>query len=367
MGGTRQKNKVSDLKFVLPVLHDPLLLRQGLIGNFEAVDITNLVGAIQHGATIDIVRKCLSRPADQEVRENINLLVCGVPAMFFVVSTCNRAMIRLWVKHGGDVNAVHQPSELPLLAFAILHQETVRRSTTQVVATLLSLGAMPRAVPPLFWEPYDQDLPLDPYQWRESELGEAREKWCTPPGRIKLAGFTNLTHRYNLCRASAIKPRLMRERQVAVLKKAERLFEIPYFLIGQAAAIELLTQKLLCHITFDEKLPLVLVFAGPSGHGKTELARSFGDVLSLDIEIVDCTGHRQDTDLFGAKPPFQGWKTGSPLNNFLARKGAAGQRGVVFLDEFEKMDHEIFNSLLDLFALGIFSPIVLYSEWLTYY
>ena len=357
MAGMKRKKSVQGLDLTLPELKDSPWIHQGLGNAFHVVSMPELIGAMQHGATVDAVRKYLSRPADQEVRDHINALICGVPAMFFVVSTCNKDMIRLWVKYGGDVNAVHQLSGLPLLTFAILQQGVIERSTTHVVATLLSLGAMPQAIPSLFWTPYDRDLPLDPYQWRESELDKASQRWCTATSRLKLAGLSNLTHRYNLCRASTIRPRLRRERQVANLRKSERVFEIPYFLIGQTAAVELLTQELLCHITFDEKKPLVLVFAGPSGHGKTELARSLGDVLSLEIEVVDCTGHRHDTDLFGAKAPYEGWKKGSPLNNFLARKGNARQNGVVFLDEFEKMDPEIYSSLLFPLALGAFSSV----------
>jgi hypothetical protein len=42
-------------------------------------------------------------------------------------------------------------------------------------------------------------------------------------------------------------------------------------------------------MVISKKTPLVLVFAGPSGHGKTELARQLGHLLSLELEVVDCT------------------------------------------------------------------------------
>lgn len=90
---------------------------------------------------------------------------------------------------------------------------------------------------------------------------------------------------------------------------------------------------------FDITTPLVLLFTGPRGHGKTELAKRMGSLLSLDIHLVDCTGMKFETDLFGPKPPYQGHEQGSPLNNYLAEN--VGQRKVVFLDEFEKTTAEV--------------------------
>jgi hypothetical protein len=42
-----------------------------------------------------------------------------------------------------------------------------------------------------------------------------------------------------------------------------------------------------CSLACASKRPLVLIFAGPSGHRKTELARGLGDHLSLKIELVN--------------------------------------------------------------------------------
>lgn len=92
------------------------------------------------------------------------------------------------------------------------------------------------------------------------------------------------------------------------------------------------------------KKPLVLVFAGPSGHGKTELARQMGRLLSLDMEVVNMTTYSRETELWGPRAPFRGHEEGSPLNNFLQAK--SGQRCIVFLDEFEKSTAEVHVSFL---------------------
>jgi ATP-dependent Clp protease ATP-binding subunit ClpA len=131
---------------------------------------------------------------------------------------------------------------------------------------------------------------------------------------------------------------------VAALRNAEPLLGIPYFLIGQTMAANRLLQKLLSYIMVPSRRPLVLVFAGPSGHGKTELARRLGHLMSLELEVVDCTIFNRESELFGPRHPYVGADRGSPLNNFLAKN--AGQRCIVFLDEFEKTTSDIHQALL---------------------
>jgi MoxR-like ATPase len=96
--------------------------------------------------------------------------------------------------------------------------------------------------------------------------------------------------------------------------------------------------------------PLVLLFAGPSGHGKTELARNLGRLLSLDLYSVDCTNLSHESDLFGPWFPYQGWEKGSAVNNYLASHN--GQRCVICMDEFEKTKDEVRRALLVPFQSG---------------
>ena len=75
-----------------------------------------------------------------------------------------------------------------------------------------------------------------------------------------------------------------------------------------------------------------------------------GELLSLELECIDCTELRYETDLFGPKKPYIGHEAGSPLNNFLTR--LSGRRSLVFLDEFEKTTREVRNALLIPFDEG---------------
>lgn len=90
--------------------------------------------------------------------------------------------------------------------------------------------------------------------------------------------------------------------------------------------------------------PLILSFVGLSGHGKTELANQVGDLLSVKTLVVDMTQIRHETDLFGCLPPYMRYDKGSTLNNFLGKH--SGERTVVFLDEFDKTQQEVRESLL---------------------
>jgi ATP-dependent protease Clp ATPase subunit len=204
--------------------------------------------------------------------------------------------------------------------------------------------------------------------------------------RPLLARAVNLSQRYFLEKTFKDKRPSDRQLQVAITHKATALLGISYLMIGQAAAAKSVTQKLLSHMALPRSRPLVMVFAGmeksplfitsfhkltslpigPSGHGKTELAKRMGELLSMEMECIDCTEMRYETDLFGPKKPYIGHELGAPLNNFLAR--LAGRRGIVFLDEFEKTTKEVQNALLIPFDEGKFSlqfsshPMLTHSE-----
>jgi ATP-dependent Clp protease ATP-binding subunit ClpA len=135
--------------------------------------------------------------------------------------------------------------------------------------------------------------------------------------------------------------------------KASALLGLRHFLVGQTPACELLTDRFLADLAMPSKKPLVLLFAGPSGHGKTELARNLGSLLSLELHNVDCTNLNHETDLFGPWNPYLRSKDGSPVNNYLTRQ--SGRRCIVFMDEFEKTTDEVRQALLLPVQSGEFS------------
>lgn len=91
--------------------------------------------------------------------------------------------------------------------------------------------------------------------------------------------------------------------------------------------------------------PLSMIFAGPSGNGKTELAQQLSELLNDLSEQtlfhkVDCGKMRESTEVFGLSCAYRGSQEGSALNNFVTRMTRKPNKiGVVLLDEFDKL-HE---------------------------
>lgn len=359
-----EEKEVTEWEFILPRIPPPPTLVTGAGEGQESFNLPDLVGAIQHGASLEMIQNYLGYYEKGTVKRYINNTIKGFPTIFYAVATNNELVIRTWITYGGDVTATHKASSVPLLAFAIMHSETIQEDTTLIVATLLSLGALPHVIPAAFYTPYCRDLPENSLNIVTLEdMNNENKKWCTSAASARLARTANLTQRYYLERAAKTKKPSIRQRQIALRRNAEALLGIPYFLIGQTMAANRLQQKLLSHIMVASNRPLVLVFAGPSGHGKTELARALGYLLSLELEVVDCTIFNRESDLFGPRHPYVGADRGSPLNNFLAKN--AGERCIVFLDEFEKTTSDIHQALLLPFDNGTKRSKPLVIEFLT--
>ncbi|KAL8648538.1 MAG: hypothetical protein Q9210_004933 [Variospora velana] len=201
------------------------------------------------------------------------------------------------------------------------------------------MGADPSDLPKDMWCDYVKTPQKSvPYTPDESVASLIKHSYCSLQVRAALCRTFTLLQRYHFKIASLLPRTTLRQKQVADAFNLTPLFEIPYQIIGQRLAARTVQQWLMSHALHHVGMPLVLLFTGPSGHGKTELAKRMGDLLSLPFLKIDCTHLGQETDLFGAPAPYQGWEDGSRLNNFLT--DCTGQKAVVFLDEFDKMNHE---------------------------
>jgi len=66
-------------------------------------------------------------------------------------------------------------------------------------------------------------------------------------------------------------------------------------------------------MALKKECPLVKVFAGPSGHAKTELAKLMGYLLSMESVIIDCTKIAHEMYLFGSSTGYSNQAKG-PLS-----------------------------------------------------
>ncbi|WP_043816742.1 AAA family ATPase [Deinococcus maricopensis] len=93
------------------------------------------------------------------------------------------------------------------------------------------------------------------------------------------------------------------------------------------------------------------LFAGPTGVGKTELARALADVLGVNLIRFDMSEYGEAhtvSRLIGAPPGYVGFDQGGLLTDGLARTPHA----VVLLDEIEKAHPDIYNVFLQLLDHG---------------
>ncbi|MFW5473300.1 ATP-dependent Clp protease ATP-binding subunit [Knoellia sp. CPCC 206450] len=96
------------------------------------------------------------------------------------------------------------------------------------------------------------------------------------------------------------------------------------------------------------------IFAGPTGVGKTELAKTlaeflFGDEDSLiQLDMSEFSEKHTVSRLFGSPPGYVGYEEGGQLTEKVRRKPFS----VVLFDEVEKAHPEIFNSLLQVLEDG---------------
>jgi ATP-dependent Clp protease ATP-binding subunit ClpC len=127
--------------------------------------------------------------------------------------------------------------------------------------------------------------------------------------------------------------------------------------IGQQEAIEIVSKAVRRARAGlkDPKRPIgSFVFLGPTGVGKTELAKALAEFMFgsedalIKIDMSEFMERHNVSRLVGAPPGYVGFDEGGQLTEAVRRKSYA----VILLDEIEKAHPEVFNILLQILEDG---------------
>lgn len=127
--------------------------------------------------------------------------------------------------------------------------------------------------------------------------------------------------------------------------------------VGQAEAVELVSDAVLRARAGikDPNRPIgSFIFLGPTGVGKTELAKALAQVLFdseeqiIRIDMSEYMEKHAVSRLIGAPPGYVGYEEGGQLTEAVRRKPYS----VILLDEIEKAHPEVFNILLQMLDDG---------------
>jgi ATP-dependent Clp protease ATP-binding subunit ClpC len=138
------------------------------------------------------------------------------------------------------------------------------------------------------------------------------------------------------------------------LKLEERL---PARVVGQEEAVEAVAEAVRRARAGlgDPNRPVgSFLFLGPTGVGKTELARTLADVLFGDedqitrLDMSEFQERHTVSRLVGAPPGYVGYEEAGQLTEAVRRKPYS----VVLLDEMEKAHPDVFNMLLQILDDG---------------
>ncbi|NRA04399.1 MAG: ATP-dependent chaperone ClpB [Myxococcales bacterium] len=165
----------------------------------------------------------------------------------------------------------------------------------------------------------------------EGEIGEVVSRWTGIPLR-----------------------RLAEGEREKLLKLDQLLHER---IVGQDEAVQLVSDAILRARAGvqDPRRPLgSFIFLGPTGVGKTELARALADSLFdsdeniIRIDMSEYMERHSVSRLLGAPPGYVGYEEGGQLSEAVRRKPYS----VVLFDEIEKAHHDVFNVLLQILDHG---------------
>ena len=189
----------------------------------------------------------------------------------------------------------------------------------------------------------------------KKELENAIEKLASLPGRLLHEEVDEHLIAQIVSKWTGIPAGRMLEGEAQRLLDLDKLLEKR--VVGQPLAIHAVSEAIRRSRAglSDPARPVgVFLFVGPTGVGKTELAKALADQLFnqeeaiLRIDMSEYMEKHSVSKLIGSPPGYVGYDEGGQLTEALRRRPYS----VVLFDEIEKAHPDVFNILLQIFDDG---------------
>jgi ATP-dependent Clp protease ATP-binding subunit ClpC len=135
-------------------------------------------------------------------------------------------------------------------------------------------------------------------------------------------------------------------------------FELNAKVIGQEEAVDIVSKAVLRARAGvkDQKRPIgIFMFLGPTGVGKTQLAKSLAESLYgseenlIRVDMSEFNEKHNVARLIGSPPGYVGYEEGGQLTERVRRKPFS----IILFDEIEKAHPDVFNTLLQVMDDGL--------------
>lgn len=187
-----------------------------------------------------------------------------------------------------------------------------------------------------------------------AQLEETKKKWKEDQGRSESEVTVNDIAEVVSMWTGIPVAKLEQEESTKLLNLEEELHKR---VVGQSEAVEAISRAIRRARAGlkDPKRPIgSFIFLGPTGVGKTELARALAEVMfgeedaMIRIDMSEYMEKHSTSRLVGSPPGYVGFDEGGQLTEKVRRKPYS----VILLDEIEKAHPDVFNILLQVLDDG---------------